>query len=302
MVHYPRRSPHFLACRQAVRSLAGPVVVGVSGGADSLALAAALSAEHIEAHAVIVDHQLQPGSAEVARQAASQVEKLGLTADIVTVTVPTGGDGMEAEARRVRYHALGEVAGDRPVVVGHTADDQAETFLIGALRGIPTGMVTMVDTGQLVRPFLQLRRATTQAACQELGVEFWEDPHNYDPAFLRVGIRTQIVPALDTLTGTDAVGALATTADKIAADNALLNELAGPPTDDCTELAAQPEPLRRRRIIAWLHSHGLPVNDAVIGGVDKLCTQWHGQGGVAVGHEAGRRVMVRRVQGRLQVG
>nr|WP_304503740.1 tRNA lysidine(34) synthetase TilS [Corynebacterium lemuris] len=284
-----------MACRVAVRPflIPGPVTVGLSGGADSLALLAAARAEGQDVHAVIVDHQLQERSAQVADTACRQAEELGAHAQVRTVTVAPGN--LEARAREARYRAL--FAEGREVWVGHTRDDQAETLLLGALRGNPTGMAPRA--GRLVRPLLTVRRADTAGACAELGLDPWQDPHNSDPAFRRVALRGSFLPQLGQLIGGDAVEPLAQAADRIAADNALLEELAGPPTDDCAELAAQPGPLRRRRIAAWLRDRGLGVTGASISAVEALCTRWRGQGGVAVGRTATGRLEVRRVDGRL---
>lgn len=299
-MRYPRVSPHFLACRVAVRPFLNPrpVTVGLSGGADSLALLAAAVAEGQAVRAVVVDHQLQPGSAEVAERACAQAEQLGAGAQRRTVTVGRAG-GTEAAARRARYEALfaeGRAEG-REVWVAHTRDDQAETLLLGALRGNPSGMAPRA--GRLVRPFLTVRRTDTLGACAELGLEPWHDPHNLDPAFRRVAVRRQLIPRLGELIGGDAVEPLAQAADRVAADNALLEELAGPPTDDCAELAAQAGPLRRRRIAAWLRERGVRVTGASISAIEALCTDWRGQGGVAVGRTATGRLEVRRVSGRL---
>lgn len=288
----PKHSPHLLACRHVVRGFAD-VVVGLSGGPDSLALTAALRAEAVAVEAVVVDHQLQPGSAEIAQRAAAQARRLGAEARVEKVNVARGS--LEAEARAVRYEALLRIAGDRPVLVAHTLEDQAETLLLAALRGNPGGMAAV--SGQIHRPFLTLRRVDTVGACEEMGLEYWEDPHNQDQGFRRVAVRQQVMPLLGELIGGDALGPLAQAADRIAADNALLDELAGPPTTDCAELGAQPEPLRRRRIAAWLRSEGLGVTGAVVTGVDKLVSDWHGQGGVA----AGRRLDVWRIGGKLTV-
>ncbi|MDO5512045.1 tRNA lysidine(34) synthetase TilS [Corynebacterium sp.] len=283
---WPRHSPHFLACRRAVRPYLhpGPVTVGLSGGADSLALVAAARAEGQEVHAVIVDHRLQPGSAQVAKRAAEQAERLGAHATIAAVTVAPGN--LEANARQARYQALRDPG--RPVWVAHTRDDQAETLLLQALRGNPAGMHPQQDG--ITRPFLGIRRADTEGACAELGLTPWHDPHNEDADFQRVAIRRALREI-----HTDPVEPLAQTAERIAADNALLNELAGPPTDDCHELAAQPGPLRRRRIAAWLLQHGIGPTRASISMIEDMCTTWHGQGGVKVG----KRLEVRRVGGRL---
>ena len=72
---WPRRSPHFLACRQAVRPFDGPAVIGLSGGPDSLALVAAAAAEQKDVSVMVVDHGLQPGSADVAERAAAVADE-----------------------------------------------------------------------------------------------------------------------------------------------------------------------------------------------------------------------------------
>lgn len=301
-IDYPRRSPNFLACRQAVRPLLSAhrqVVAGLSGGPDSLALITALLVEGADVEAVVVDHGLQPGSAEVADRAARQARALGARARVIAVDVPAGGDGTEAEARAVRYHALFDAAGPRPVVVGHTRNDQAETLLLTALRGQAAGMAGV--TGQVHRPFLTVTRENTVGACQELGLEYWDDPHNTDRAYRRVAVRHEVMPLMNRIVGGDVTDALATAADRLARDHALLDTLAGAPTDDCAELAAQPEPLRRRRIAAWLRHRGAAVTTAVVAGVDTLVTDYRGQGGVACGHAAGRRLEVRRIGGKLAI-
>lgn len=293
----PRVSPHLLACRRALRPYRGrEVLVGLSGGPDSLALLAACAAEGVSAEALVVDHRLQPGSADVARTAVAEAARMGMSAQVRPVEVP-GGQNMEAAARRVRYAALVEAAAGRPVLVGHTGDDQAETLVLTALRGNPAGMRAV--SGQVHRPLLGVRRADTVGACRELGLRPWSDPHNDDPAFRRVAVRTRVMALLAEITGADPVVPLAAGADKLAEDDALLDELAGGPTDDCAELAAQPTALRRRRITAWLHARGGAVNAATVAAVEALCVDWRGQGGVAVGGVGGARLEVRRVGGKL---
>lgn len=300
-MEYPRHSPHFLACRRAVRPLAstgtGEVVVGLSGGADSLALTAALIVEGADVEAIVIDHGLQPNSDKIAAHAANQAERLGARARVIAVEVGTD-DGTEAEARKARYTTLIDASGTRPLAVAHTLDDQAETLLLGALRGNPQGME---EEGRIHRPFLTIRRADTVGACAELALEHWDDPQNHDPAFRRVAIRTQIIPQLSQLIGGDAAKPLAQTATRIAEDQAFLDGLAGEPTDDCHELALQPAPLRKRRIAAYLRERGLTVTEGVVAGVDKLIIDWHGQGGVAAGYADGRRLDVRRIGGKLTV-
>ena len=282
---WPRRSPHFLACRRALRPFDGPAIIGLSGGPDSLALAAAAAAENKDVRCVVVDHGLQEGSAEVAGRATQAVRAFGLAAEVVRVKVAEGN--LEAAARSARYEALLAYGAD--VWVGHTADDQAETLLLGALRGNPSGMAPR--TGRVVRPFLGIRRADTVGACDELGLKPWHDPMNADPAFRRVAVRRQVLPLLSELLGGDAVPAIAATADRIAADQALIASLTDlSPTTSCAELAEDAGPIRRRRLAAWLLEEGVPVQGDQLEAVEALVVDWHGQGPVAV---AGGRAVVR---------
>ncbi|MFS8937061.1 tRNA lysidine(34) synthetase TilS [Corynebacterium sp. c25Ua_89] len=329
---WPRVSPNFLACRRAVVEWAQEakpqesIAVGLSGGADSLALTAALVAEGFEVQALCVDHGLQPGSTEQAGKAAGQAESLGARAEVLKVEVADRGS-LEAAARLARYQAFAG-ATRLPVAVAHTADDQAETLLLGALRGKVAGMLPAaeIEGVRVVRPLLQVRRAQTLAACEELGLEVWHDPQNRDTSFRRVALRREIIPQLSQLIGGDAVPALAQAAgdaalddaalSKAALDNAALSNAAlgsggfniaepGSEVLDAAELAALSEPVRRRVLAAWLHEQGAEVTREVLRGVGKLCTNWHGQGGVAVApslkeqKNMGQRLEVRRVGGKL---
>lgn len=287
---WPRRSPHFLACRRAVRPFDGPAVIGLSGGPDSLALVAAAAAEQKDVSVVVVDHGLQPGSADVAERAAAVAREFGFASTVANVTVGPGN--VEAAAREARYAALLESG--RDVWVAHTADDQAETLLLGALRGNPSGMAQR--NGKIVRPFLHIRRADTVGACEELGLEVWHDPMNSDPAYRRVAMRQSIIPALTDLLGGDAVPALATTANRIAADQALIEQLADLTlTTSCVELEGDAGPVRRRRLAIWLLDEGVRVQGDQLAAIEALVTNWRGQGPIAVG--GGRAVV--RVDGKL---
>ena len=319
---WPRVSPNFLACRRAVVEWAQEakpqesIAVGLSGGADSLALTAALVAEGFEVQALCVDHGLQPGSAEQAGKAAGQAESLGARAEVLKVEVADRGS-LEAAARLARYQAFAG-ATRLPVAVAHTADDQAETLLLGALRGKVAGMLPAaeIEGVRVVRPLLQVRRAQTLAACEELGLAVWHDPQNRDTSFRRVALRREIIPQLSQLIGGDAVPALAQAAGDAALDDAALlnaalskaalsNAAPGSEGLDAAELAALSEPVRRRILAAWLHEQGAEVTREVLRGVGKLCTNWHGQGGVAVAPSLkeqkimGQRLEVRRVGGKL---
>lgn len=289
---WPRHSPHFLACRQAVRRWEGPAVVGLSGGPDSLALVAAAAAEKKDVEAVVVDHGLQEGSAAIAQQAADQARSLGVPARVVAVEVAPGN--VEAQARTARYAALHEVAGTRDIWVGHTRDDQAETLLLMALRARPIGMSERA--GQVVRPLLSVRRADTVGACQELGLAYWQDPMNADSAYRRVRVRQEVLPLLAEVLGGDAVEPLAHAAEQLVATEDFLTPLARP-TTDCAALAGDHPAVRERKIAAWLHENGIVPSASSISEIARLCTHWRGQGpipvggGLAVVRAGGRLVM-----------
>ncbi|MDI3329872.1 MAG: tRNA lysidine(34) synthetase TilS [Micrococcus sp.] len=185
-------------------------LVALSGGADSLALAVA-TAEVLRtgrslpdgAGAVVVDHGLQPGSAQVAERAAGIARRLGL--DPVTVKrvdVASTGAGPEADARTARHAALEAAArrtGSHAVLLAHTRDDQAEQVLLGLARGSGTRSLAGMPAsrGLLVRPLLGLTRQDTEAICRWAAIRWWQDPANADPAFLRSRIRTRVLPLLE---------------------------------------------------------------------------------------------------------
>ncbi|APT93286.1 hypothetical protein CPHO_10730 [Corynebacterium phocae] len=299
---WPRRSPNFALLRAAVREFtAHPVAVGLSGGPDSLALAAALAAESSRSShrtkpplAICVDHGLQEGSADVAAGAAAKARSFGLRAQVVRVAAGSG----EASARIARYRALATFG--LPVMAAHTAEDQAETLLLGALRGFATGMApeSEVEGCRILRPLLHLRRAHTEAACSELGLEPWLDPHNDSADFRRVRVRKEVLPLLADIVGGDAVAPLAAAGDALAADNALL---ATPASNDIATLVELPAPQRSRAIKAWLLAHGVDAGRASLEAIGRLVTNWHGQGPVAVKSSGNPRVRleVKRQGGKL---
>ncbi|WP_199443955.1 tRNA lysidine(34) synthetase TilS [Umezawaea beigongshangensis] len=282
----------------------GRLSVAVSGGADSLALAAATAhcarRSGRRVRALVVDHGLQDGSAEVARRAADVCEDLGLTASVLAVRVE-GPGGPEAAARRARYAALRPEEG--LVLLGHTRDDQAETVLLGLGRG--SGPRSIAGMRPLDppwgRPLLGVSRATTTAACAALGLRPWVDPHNSDPSFTRVRLRTEVLPLLEDVLRGGVADALARTAAQLREDVDALDALAaafpGRP-DDVGALEALPAALRRRVIRSWLLGLGVPeLSDPQLRAVDALVGQWRGQGAVRLpgGFEA------RRAHGTLRV-
>lgn len=286
------------------------LTVACSGGADSLALAVGvrhvLLRRGLPGSAVVVDHQLQPGSAVTADRARQQLAAVGY-ADVVVLPVRvdlTAGDGLEAAARTARYRAL-DAEGVRraaTVLLGHTLDDQAETVLLGLARGSgPRSLAGMARrSGRLLRPLLGLRRAVTEEVCAEAGLEPWQDPHNADDRFARARTRGRVLPLLETELGPGVAEALARTAELARDDADLLDELAvqahpASETLDCALLLGTPAALRRRVIRRWLLARGAPeVGYAHVLAVEDLVVRWHGQQAAQL-----PGVRVRRVAGRL---
>jgi tRNA(Ile)-lysidine synthase len=262
------------------------VVVGVSGGADSLALAAVSAfvadRETYDLRAVIVDHQLQDGSAAVASRAAKQLATLGVPAEIVSVEVGRRG-GPEAAARAARYSVL-EAENADAVLLAHTLDDQAETVLLGLGRGSgPRSLAGMsASSGVFRRPFLALRRADTEQICRFHDLEWWTDPHNSDPAYRRSRIRADLLPMLEDVLGGGVAEALARTADQLRADGDLLDSLAAAVDNprDVPTLTQLPAALRSRVLRrAALEAGADPsaLTAAHLAELDRLITDWHGQ-------------------------
>ncbi len=191
--------------------------VALSGGPDSLALTA-IAASLRPTTALIVDHGLQPGSAAVAATAQRQAEQLGcVEAQVFSVRV--GGDGgPEAAARNARYHALADARRDRPVLLAHTLDDQAETVLLGLGRGSGARSIAGMRPYDppWCRPLLGVRRATTHAACADLGLRAWHDPHNADQRFTRSRLRHEVLPLLEEVLGGGVAEALGPHSDRPA--------------------------------------------------------------------------------------
>ena len=214
------------------------ILAACSGGADSLALAAALAHEAprmgLRGGGVTVDHGLQDGSAAQAARVVAALGELGLDPvrqARVTVDALPGAGGPEAAARRARYTALEEVAhqtGAAAVLLGHTRDDQAETVLLGLARGSGARALAGMPArrGQFRRPLLGLSRATLRDACRAQRLDPWDDPHNCDPSYARVRVRLDALPALEEALGPGITEALARSAAQLSADCEALDAIA----------------------------------------------------------------------------
>ena len=222
------------------------VLVACSGGPDSLALAAVAAyfarRGHVDGHpltvgAVVVDHQLQEGSGDVAARTVEALQDLGLQpVEIRTVTVAAAGMGPEAAAREARHSALEAAAaeqGAEAVLLGHTLDDQAEQVLLGLARGSGTRSLAGMRPARagagetvLLRPFLGLRRADTEEICAVEELDPWHDPTNSDPAFARSRTRVEVLPHLEEKLGPGVAESLARTAAILQLDADYLEDVA----------------------------------------------------------------------------
>ncbi len=310
-------STDLAAIRSAVRPFlekleAGDrVVVAVSGGADSLALAYALSMEvkklALQLSSVTIDHQLQAASNQQAATVVKQMETLGISCTVVKVHVEIT-DGLEASARKARYDALNEITADA-IFLGHTHNDQAESVLLGLARGSGTrslsGMAEI--NGKYFRPFLSITRQQTESVCKKIGLTPWNDPHNSDSQFARVRVRTEAIPNLEKTIGPGISDALVRSAQLLRDDADALDQwseqeiLALSLSDlECAYLLGLPRAIRTRILRRAIYAAGAPAGSVTaehVGAVEALISAWNGQGPA---HLPGG-VKVERFSGRLSL-
>jgi tRNA(Ile)-lysidine synthase len=205
--------------RTGILAPGGRVVVGVSGGTDSLCL---LDCLHRLGYSLVLahlDHRIRPESGEEAESCLRAAQTYAIPAEIGVEDVRAfaeGGYSLEEAGRLLRYRFLARTAkkhGCHVIATGHTADDQAETILMHFLRGSgPDGLRGMLPSARLddwvgipegagvtlVRPLLGLQREQTLAHCLENGLEPIQDPSNEDQAFFRNRLRQSLLPELET--------------------------------------------------------------------------------------------------------
>ncbi|ANE43141.1 tRNA lysidine(34) synthetase TilS [Deinococcus puniceus] len=238
------------------------VVVGVSGGADSVALLLALRLAGARVRVAHLDHALRPDSADDARWVQRLCAELGVPCEVARVDVGAvaarrGWNGEDA-ARRVRYDFLSRVAkkaGASAILTAHTRRDQAETVLMALLRGEAVLHGIPAVRGRVHRPWLAVSRADVEAFLVAQHQAWREDPSNADPAFTRAWLRLEVMPVLAArFPGIEL--ALARLARLGAEDDAALSELAARITTHAP-LSAQPPAVLRRWVRQELMRSGL---------------------------------------------
>ena len=183
-------------------------LVAVSGGADSTALLLALQQLGCRLSVAHLDHGLRAESAADAEWVRQLAGGLGIECVVERRDVAAYRRqhklSPEAAAREVRHAFLRETAerlGSAAIFLGHTADDQVETFLLRLIRGAgPAGLRGMQPRdGLLCRPLLEVWRAEIEAWLRDEGCDWREDATNRDPRFLRNRVRHELLPLLASL-------------------------------------------------------------------------------------------------------
>jgi tRNA(Ile)-lysidine synthase len=269
------------AVAQAFARRGGRILVGVSGGVDSLALllaAAELMPERLGVASL--DHGLRPDSASEVEWVRSLATSRGLPFHTAKLGLEPG-PGMEARARKARYAALERIAlaeGYAAVATAHTADDQAETLLMRLARGAAlrgAGSI-QANRGLYVRPLLEVRRADTERLVAAAGLTPVRDPSNVDPALFRARVRGGVIPALEDAAGPEVVRRLAAFARAAQEDEAYLSELAEQALArvgdrerlEAVGVRALPWAIRVRVLRRWLEGAGFPVSERLLRQVD----------------------------------
>lgn len=245
------------------------LVVAYSGGRDSTLLLT-LAAENWprrRVRAVHVDHGWHPQSSDWARHCRETARELGVSCDVVAVdAAPRRGEGPEAAARAARYEALEAFlkAGDVLLTAQHR-EDQAETLLLALLRGGGVhGWASMpvsrsFGSGLHIRPWLDISREAIAAEVERRGLPCLQDPANEDPAYDRVWLRREILPALATR-WPEVAGTLARAADLAAFAAEAVDTLAARDYVHCRgrvdgtldrEALAELAPNRQRALLRW---------------------------------------------------
>lgn len=301
----PRLTPAIADVRRAVREtlsklnlVAGDtILVAVSGGGDSLALASATIFEanklKLNVAAAIIDHGLQQNSDVVAQNTKQVCEALGLEPVLVSrVSITQSGAGLEAAARNARYRELENIRVQlyaSYIFLGHNLGDQAETVLLGLVRGSGlsaiSGMREIDEERKLIRPLLGLTRSLLRQSVLDQGLEIWDDPQNLDEDFTRVKAR-RILAELEVELAPGIAESLSRTALLVQeSEDYLLNQanqlMLQVMTDGgySIELLAEAQiGLRRKTLhLIALANGAKSLSRSQVLEMDALVTNWHGQ-------------------------
>ena len=218
---------------------ATPLVVGCSGGADSMALLFVLKkicdrsypeTQILVAH---VHHGIRDEADQDEKAVSDFCEKLGVPLEVCHADVPAISKetkmSLESAGRKARYDFFSSLCGENGrVAVAHHMEDQAESIAMHIFRG--SGMEGLVgmrpQNGRIIRPFLGLHKEEILSFCEKEGIPYCLDATNDDPRYERNAWRTVLFPKIRENTGREPVAALTSLSEHVAAENAYLDELA----------------------------------------------------------------------------
>lgn len=262
----------------------------------ALASAAAFEGQKLKlcVAAGIIDHGLQLNSDLVASNTAVLCQRLGMNPVLLSrVTVKKTGDGLEADARQARYfelEAIGERLGAKAILLGHNLGDQAETVLLGLIRGSGlsaiSGMTQIDEARGFIRPLLELSRAQLRQSVLDQGLEIWDDPQNLDEKFTRVKVRrilnqleAELAPGITESLSKTAL--IAREAADYLVEEAVRLEVAAKVSEGCYSIAVLETAhagLRRQALHRIALGFGAKnLSRAQVLQVDALIMDWHGQ-------------------------
>ena len=236
---FMQRTHRFITQHQMIQPKE-TVLVGVSGGVDSLALLYALhTLRHqldCQLHVAHLDHGFREDSAADAAYVAEQADQLGLPISSARIDVPQLMQDQklsaEVAARRARYQfyeCVSERIGATKIALGHHRDDQAETVLMNLLRGAGVsglkGMLPVRD-GKFIRPLLAFSRKEIEDFVVQLGLQPRCDATNYQLNYLRNRVRLELIPALEQTYNSNLQNVLNQTAELLQAESDYLETLA----------------------------------------------------------------------------
>jgi tRNA(Ile)-lysidine synthase len=252
------------------------VLVGVSGGADSVALVDILSrlAPTLEISLAIahLDHGLRPAAAHLEADLVRRMaERMGIDCYADKISMHPRQGSLEEQLRLLRYaffERTAAAAGCNKIAVGHHADDNAEAVLLNILRG--SGLrglagIPAVRDGRIIRPLIEIRRKEIIGYVRRHGLPYLEDASNSDPRYARNKIRHHLIPLLQKEYNPNVVPTLNRLATLCAEEDAWLDAQLDPlaardgalcpsnPADpgfelDAQPLLSQPRPVQRRLI------------------------------------------------------
>jgi tRNA(Ile)-lysidine synthase len=263
------------------------LVVAVSGGNDSVALLQALvrlqKSTKTRIQVVTVNHGLRPTAARDCEMVQALAAKLAVPCQTVALEPFSTATGLEAQARIARYQALKHVkdrVGANFIVTAHTASDQAETLLMRLGRGASLGGAAGIHAlreDAVLRPMLQCTRSQVVEYVRALGLPVVEDAMNSDVQFLRVRMRTSVLPAFSEACGYDVAPRLQEFAAQAFEDDAFLQHQAmvsltrlslSTSAIDRPGVLALEKPIRRRVLTLFLERNGLAPNAQHVAQVD----------------------------------